>query len=59
MKPSTKAKAKGQIHEVKGKVKEKFGRLTNDRELEAEGEGEKLGGKMLKKIAKAEKAVGL
>ncbi len=37
MKPSTRDNAQGKFHEVKGKVKEKAGQLTNDRGLEAEG----------------------
>ena len=53
MKESTKDKAKGKFHEVKGKVKEKVGRATNNPNLEAEGSGEKIGGKILKKIGKA------
>jgi uncharacterized protein YjbJ (UPF0337 family) len=58
MKESTKDKAKGKFHEVKGKVKEKIGRATNNPNLEAEGSGEKIGGKILKKIGEAEKVVG-
>jgi len=58
MKNSTKDKAKGKFHEVKGKVKEKVGRVTNDPNLEAEGTGEKIGGKLLKKIGQVEKALG-
>ena len=37
MKQSTKDTAKGKFHEVKGKVKEKVGRATNNPDLEAEG----------------------
>jgi uncharacterized protein YjbJ (UPF0337 family) len=58
MKQSTKDKAKGKFHEVIGKVKEKVGRLTNDPNLEAEGQGEKIGGKMLTKIGKVKEIVG-
>jgi len=50
MKESTKNKAEGNFHEVKGKVKEKVGRATNDPDLEGEGQGEKMGGKIQKKI---------
>jgi uncharacterized protein YjbJ (UPF0337 family) len=57
MKQSTKDKAKGKFHEVKGKVKETVGRATNDPDLEAEGLGEKLGGKVLKKIGQVEKVL--
>jgi uncharacterized protein YjbJ (UPF0337 family) len=36
-------KAKGTLHEVKGSVKEKVGRVTNNRRLAAEGQIEKIG----------------
>jgi uncharacterized protein YjbJ (UPF0337 family) len=55
MKPSTDDKAKGTFHEVKGKVKETVGRATNNPELEAEGLGENIGGKVQKKIGQVEK----
>jgi uncharacterized protein YjbJ (UPF0337 family) len=58
MKRSTKDKAKGTFHEVKGKVKEKVGRATNNPGLEAEGIGEKIGGKVQKKIGRVEKVLG-
>ena len=57
MKHSTKDKARGKFHELKGKVKETVGRATNDPDLEAEGLGEKIGGKVLKKIGQVEKAL--
>jgi uncharacterized protein YjbJ (UPF0337 family) len=59
MKQSTKDKAKGKFHEVKGKVKEKVGRTTNNPNLEAEGQGEQLGGKIQKKIGQVEKVLGI
>ena len=58
MKPSTKDKAKGKFHEVKGKVKEKVGRATNNPDLEAEGQAEKIGGKIRKKIGQVKKVLG-
>jgi len=58
MKQSTKDKAKGRFHEVKGKVKEKVGRATNNPDLEAEGIVEKIGGKVQKKFGQVEKVVG-
>ena len=58
MKRSTKDKAKGNFHEVKGKVKETVGRATNNPDLEAEGLGEKIGGKVRKKIGQVEKVLG-
>ena len=57
MKQSTKDKAKGKFHEVKGKVKETVGRATNNPDLEAEGLGEKIGGKVQKKIGQVEKVL--
>jgi len=58
MKQSTKDKAKGKFHEVKGKVKEKVGRATNNPDLEAEGQVEKIRGKVQKKIGQVEKLLG-
>ena len=57
MKQSIEDKAKGTFHDVKGKVKEKVGRATNNPDLEAEGQGEKIGGKIQKKIGQLEKVV--
>jgi uncharacterized protein YjbJ (UPF0337 family) len=57
MKPSTKDEAEGTFHEVKGKIKEKVGQLTNDPGLEGEGIGEKIVGKIQKKIGQVEKVV--
>jgi uncharacterized protein YjbJ (UPF0337 family) len=59
MKPSTKDKAQGTFHEVKGKVKEKVGRATNNPDLEAEGLVEKIGGKVQKKIGQVKKVLGI
>jgi uncharacterized protein YjbJ (UPF0337 family) len=59
VKKSTKDKAKGKFHEVKGEVKEKIGRATRNPNLEAEGAGETLGGKLQKKIGQLEKVVGM
>ena len=58
MKQSIKDKAKGKFHEVKGNVKEKVGRVTNNPDLEAEGLGEKIGGKLRQKIGRVEKVLG-
>jgi uncharacterized protein YjbJ (UPF0337 family) len=58
MRSSTKKEIAGKIHEVKGKIKEKVGQLTNDTDLQAKGIGEKIGGKIQKKIGQVEKAVG-
>jgi uncharacterized protein YjbJ (UPF0337 family) len=42
---------------VKGKIKEKLGQLTNDTNLEAEGAGGKIAGKIQKKIGRVKKVV--
>jgi len=55
MDDSTKDKAEGTAHELKGAVKEKVGKVTNDPDLESEGTGEKLGGKIQKKVGDVEK----
>ena len=55
MSESVKDKAQGAVHEVKGKIKEKIGRATNNPDLEGEGTGEKVGGKVQKKVGDVEK----
>jgi uncharacterized protein YjbJ (UPF0337 family) len=55
MKDSTKDKAAGTVHEVKGAIKEKLGRVKNDPDLENEGTDEKIGGKIQKKVGDIEK----
>jgi uncharacterized protein YjbJ (UPF0337 family) len=57
MKPSTKDKAEGKFHEMKGKVKERAGQLTNKRGLEAEGTVEKAAGKVQGIIGQVEKVL--
>lgn len=54
MKQSTKDQVEGQLHEVKGKVKEKVGQITNNPDLEVEGQAENLAGKVQKKIGQIE-----
>jgi uncharacterized protein YjbJ (UPF0337 family) len=57
MRSSTKNEIAGQIHEAKGKVKEKIAQLTNNPDLEDEGTGEKIAGKVQKKIGQVEKVI--
>ena len=57
MKPSTKNEIEGKVHEVKGKIKEKVGQLTNDPDLEGAGIGEKIAGKLQKKIGQVQEVV--
>ena len=58
MKPSTDDKATGKLHEVKGKLKETFGEVTKNPDLEADGRAEKNAGKVQNWVGKVEKAVG-
>ncbi len=55
MPDSLKDKAEGTAHEVKGAVKEGIGRVTNNPDLEAEGQAEKVGGKVQNKVGDVEK----
>jgi uncharacterized protein YjbJ (UPF0337 family) len=57
MKPSTIDNAEGKFHQMKGKVKEKAGQLTNNRDLEAEGTLEKAAGKVQGVIGRVERAL--
>jgi uncharacterized protein YjbJ (UPF0337 family) len=57
MNPSTEDQAKGIAHQVKGKIKEKVGQLTNDPGLEGEGVGEAFAGTIQKKIGQLEKVI--
>ena len=55
MKSSTKDKTVGTLHELKGKIKEFAGTLSDNPKLQAEGTGEKIAGKLQKKIGQVEK----
>ncbi len=57
MKTGTQNEVAGKLHELKGIVKEKIARLTNNPDLEEEGTGEKIAGKVQKKIGQIEKVI--
>ncbi|MGD1100863.1 MAG: CsbD family protein [Terriglobia bacterium] len=59
MKPSTQDQAEGKLHEVKGKIKEKVGEVTNNPDLENEGTSENIVGKIQSKIGQVEKVLGV
>jgi len=59
MKPSTQDQMEGTIHEVKGKIKEKAGEVTNNPNLENEGAIEKTAGKVQNKVGQVEKVLGV
>ncbi len=46
------------MHQVKGKVKETVGRVVKDRDMEAEGIVENIGGKAQGKIGQIKKVSG-
>jgi uncharacterized protein YjbJ (UPF0337 family) len=58
MKSGNRDKAEGTFHEVRGKVKETAGKLSDNPKLEGEGTGEKLAGKVQKKIGQVKKVFG-
>jgi len=58
MKSSTKDQAEGMYHKMKGKMKEVAGDLSDNPKLEAEGIGEKIAGKIQKKIGQVKKVLG-
>ncbi len=47
----------GSLHEVKGKVREKVGEITNNPALRVKGKVENIAGKIEKKIGKFEKVL--
>jgi uncharacterized protein YjbJ (UPF0337 family) len=57
MKPSTENVVEGKVHEVKGKIKEVVGHATNNPNLEGEGVGEKVAGKIQNKFGHVQKDI--
>ena len=55
MNPSTNDRIEGKFHEVKGKIKETAGQVSNDPGLEAEGKAENLGGLVQQKLGELKK----
>jgi uncharacterized protein YjbJ (UPF0337 family) len=58
MKSSTKDRAEGTFHELKGKAKEIAGKLNDNPKLQAEGTGEKIAGKVQEKLGQVKKVLG-
>ncbi len=52
---STHDEVEGNVHEVKGGIKEKIGRMTNNPNLEDEGTSERVGGTVEKKIGQVKR----
>ena len=57
MKSSNRDNAEGTFHEVKGKVKEMAGKLSDNPKLEAKGKVEKIAGKVQKKVGQVKKVL--
>jgi uncharacterized protein YjbJ (UPF0337 family) len=57
MKPSTEDQIKGTLHEAIGTAKEKTGHVLHNPDLQAEGQDEKLAGKIQKKVGQVEKVL--
>ncbi len=57
MKASTKDQVEGAVHEIKGAVKEVAGKLSDNPDLEGEGLGEKIAGKIQKKVGEVERVL--
>jgi uncharacterized protein YjbJ (UPF0337 family) len=58
MRSSTKDKIKGSLREAKGKVKEESGKAVGNPNLQDRGTGEKVAGKVQKKIGDVKKVFG-
>ena len=57
MKTSTEDQMKGSFHELKGTIKERVGKATNDTKMTVEGKVEKNAGKVLQQIGRAKESV--
>lgn len=57
MKNSTKDEIQGKIHELKGSLKTKAGQMTDNPRLTAEGEIEKVAGKVQQKLGRVKKVL--
>ena len=55
MTQGTKDQIAGDFHKVKGDIKQKVGKVTNDPYLEAEGNAENLAGHIQKTVGRVEK----
>jgi uncharacterized protein YjbJ (UPF0337 family) len=58
-KPSTKDQLEGNLHDLKGKVKQKAGQIANDPNLEPDGQAKKIPEKIKNNLGQVEKVLGL
>jgi uncharacterized protein YjbJ (UPF0337 family) len=57
MKNSSMNQGKGKMREIKGRVKEGFGVMTNNPDLEGRGKGEKIAGKVQRKAGEVQQVL--
>jgi uncharacterized protein YjbJ (UPF0337 family) len=55
MDSSTKDQVEGKLHEIKGGIKKRAGRITDNPKMEAEGQSERFKGQVQKKVGQIEK----
>jgi uncharacterized protein YjbJ (UPF0337 family) len=58
MKPGIQDEVEGKLQNLKGRVKEKAGELTNNPDLEDEGQAEEIAGKVQEKVGQVKKVLG-
>ena len=58
MKSSMRDKAEGKFHQMKGKIKQVAGKISDNPKLEAAGTVEKISGKVQEKIGQLKKVFG-
>lgn len=58
MKSSTQDQAEGNVHKVKGEIKEIAGKLSKNPDLETEGKDEKITGEVQEKVGQIKKVFG-
>ena len=57
MKSGNQDNAEGKVHQVKGKIKEKVGKMVGNPDLEAEGRKENFDGKVQEKVGQIKKVL--
>ena len=57
MKNSSMNQGKGKMREIKGRVKEGFGVMTNNPDLEGRGKGDKMAGKVQRKVGEIQQVL--
>jgi uncharacterized protein YjbJ (UPF0337 family) len=58
MKSSRRDKTEGKFHQMKGKIKQTAGKMSDNPKLEAEGSGERIAGIVQEKIGQVKKVFG-